>query len=246
MLHTTTLGTGVNSTCTNCTVHSGFLRSWINTRSVLLPPLSSAVSSHPHYALTLVGHSLGGAVALLAALELRARGTPAATVTTFGEPKVGNGGFVAHVDELLVLSSNQTEASSYRRVTHVEDPVPLLPLTEWGYAPHAGEVYISKSSLPASVLDVQLCSGDRDGQCSASTDGTLYAAVVSPLRKQASTPGVDAVQVALIPSHFRIWQLLFAHRDYFTRLGVCFKGPFGGVVGGPQILEPDVAINVGS
>lgn len=213
----------------NCTVHSGFLRSWLNTRSAILPAVSLASSTHPDYALTLVGHSLGGAVALLAGLELHARGTPAATITTFGEPKVGNDGFVAHVDTLLVQSREDVrEESTYRRLTHIDDPVPLLPLTEWGYVPHAGELYISKASLPASILDVQPCEGDRDSECSAGTDGSL-----------ASLESGDVKEMVLVPSRFNLWQLFFAHRDYFTRLGVCIKRPLSGVIGeSPLVLEP--------
>ncbi|KAG9801131.1 extracellular lipase, partial [Aureobasidium melanogenum] len=75
--------------CKNCTVHTGFYKSWKVASSAILPDLEAAVAAYPNYALTLVGHSLGGAVAALAGLELDSRGWNP-TVTTFGEPRLGN------------------------------------------------------------------------------------------------------------------------------------------------------------
>lgn len=31
-------------------------------------------------------------------------------------------------------------------------------------------------------------------------------------------------QWSLIPSKYRLWELLFAHRDYFWRIGLCVPG----------------------
>lgn len=167
---------------------------------------------HPTYRLELVGHSLGGAVALLAGLEFHARGW-SPRITTFGEPKVGNAAFVQHIDDIFAANR---EESDYRRVTHVDDPVPLLPPTEWGYRPHAGEVYITKSGLPPEVQDVRWCDGDDDVRCSAGTDRSLMTKEVLDGAQEARVNG-------LIPARFKIWQLFFSHRDYFWRLGICMK-----------------------
>ena len=48
----------------------GFHASWANTRDVILPDIQILKDDHPDYELVLVGHSLGGAVAALAGLEL--------------------------------------------------------------------------------------------------------------------------------------------------------------------------------
>jgi len=201
------------------------------------------VSSHPDYALTLVGHSLGGAVALLAALELHKRGMPPATVTTFGEPKVGNKGFVALVDAMLVSGPDASGPSTYRRLTHVDDPVPLLPLTEWGYLPHAGEYYISKASLPASILDVQPCSGDSDSECSI---GPVSVPITDLSLMRLEHIISDMEQKTIVSPRFKLWQLFFAHRDYFTRLGVCLKGPFQGHVGDTSWIQQENTLLFGS
>ncbi|PSS27720.1 hypothetical protein M430DRAFT_157952 [Amorphotheca resinae ATCC 22711] len=153
--------------CTNCTVHLGFLCAWKSTRSLILPTLSRLQLQYPDYEIRLLGHSLGGAVALLAALEMEAF----------------------------------AEEGRYRRVTHVGDPVPLLPLRDWGYRSHAGEIYIAKRELKPEIADVYRCEGPEDERCSsrgAAAGGELGAVLDE--------------------------RALYAHRDYFIRLGLCIPG----------------------
>ncbi|KAF2876270.1 lipase precursor [Massariosphaeria phaeospora] len=188
--------------CENCTVHTGFYTSWLHTRKVILDDLSEALSQHPTYTLTLVGHSLGGAVAALAGLDFKARGWDP-RVTTFGEPRIGNKHLMAYMNDRFNITSNSS-SNRFHRVTHVGDPVPLLPLAEWGYTMHSEEIYIAASSLPVSPRDLKRCKGDEDGSCIAGTD------------TDAPSWGV--------PARFKFWELFFAHRDYFWRLGLCVPG----------------------
>ncbi|PPJ58753.1 hypothetical protein CBER1_08375 [Cercospora berteroae] len=211
--------------CMNCTVHMGFHSSWLNSRKHILPELQAQLFVHPDYQLTLVGHSLGGAVAALAGLDLLARGY-SPIVTTFGEPRAGNEGLVKYIDARFDLRNGSPvddTKSKYRRVTHADDPVPLLPLTEWGYAMHAGEIYISKSELSPDIADLHHCNGDTDRNCIAGQDTTLVASVEDEIHEATTEPWG-------IPSRYKLWQLFFAHRDYFWRLGLCVPGgdPLGG------------------
>lgn len=276
--------------CTNCTVHMGFLASWRSAREYVLPALKAARARHPDYPVHLVGHSLGGAVAALAALESRlSLGWQDVQVTTFGEPRIGNQALVEYLDKAFNLDEDgedgEGEKRAYRRVTHVNDPVPLLPLTEWGYRSHAGEVYISKSDLPPAPEDLRLCRGDNDQECMAAaekSDGggwldsgmqalawATRSDIASYYRrdpvavvlaggagavdggadgKDGGAPGADAgnddVDVGvegeptttakipagwtktrrMFPTRLKLWQLFFAHRDYFWRLGLCVPG----------------------
>lgn len=200
---------GTEQTCANCTVHMGFLESWRQARKLVLPVLKNVRATHPDYPIHITGHSLGGAVACLAALELKlALGWDDVTVTTFGEPQAGNAGFVRFVDKVFGLTEDlerddaDLERRTYRRVTHVDDPVPLLPLSEWGYRSHGGEVFITKQQLSPGLENLRLCRGDEDPACIAGSDEGLTG----------------------IPSRLKLWQLLFAHRDYFWRLGLCVPG----------------------
>jgi hypothetical protein len=188
--------------CDNCTVHTGFYSSWLNTRKVILPYVSDALKKYPDYKLVLVGHSLGGAVATLAGLDFKARGWEP-HVTTFGEPRLGNKEFNTYIDERFNITANH-EHNKLHRVTHVGDPVPLLPLAEWGFRMHSEEIFISEASLPFSIADVRYCDGDEDTHCIAGSDEDKPAWGV--------------------PTRFKFWQLFFAHRDYFWRLGLCLPG----------------------
>ena len=240
--------------CSNCTVHMGFERAWRNTHARILPDLQQQIYLYPHYQLHLVGHSLGGAVAALAGLDLLARGWNP-TVTTFGEPRIGNSGLVSYIDERFILINQDedtdidAEQLKYRRVTHVDDPVPLLPLGEWGYAMHAGEIFISKSNLSPDVQDVQHCVDDNDLACIAGQDSAVPEEVSeasrqgsSALKKRDLLASVrDEVSDVInepwgIPSRYKLWQLFFAHRDYFWRLGLCVPG--GDSTGGGGKYEP--------
>lgn len=214
--------------CTDCTVHAGFMTSWRHTRPKLLPYIKELAQQYPDYQVTLVGHSLGGAVAALASLDFDARGWNP-QVTTFGEPRIGNQGLMQYLDKTFSDGVSTNITSRYRRVTHVDDPVPLLPLTEWGYKMHAGEVYISKSDLSPEVKDVRYCEGDEDPNCIAGAETTTENPSLPRVEQGADIESFkdwweDTKGRLTVPARYRIWQLFFAHRDYFWRLGLCVPG----------------------
>ncbi|KAA8900830.1 Alpha/Beta hydrolase protein [Sphaerosporella brunnea] len=157
--------------CHNCTVHAGFLSSWEETSKLISPVIASLKGKYEGYELVLLGHSLGGAVAALAALEYHSLGWEP-QVTTFGEPRVGNKGLAEFLDARFA-------DGAYRRVTHVNDPVPLLPFDRLGYWPHQGEVFIGKTELPPEKDDVWTCEGAMDESCSAGSGLTVWGGLES-------------------------------------------------------------------
>ncbi|KAH6899009.1 Alpha/Beta hydrolase protein [Thelonectria olida] len=216
--------------CTNCTVHMGFLSSWQSTRTLVVPQLRELKQQYPSYPIQLIGHSLGGAVACLASLELKVSlGWEDVVVTTFGEPRVGNVGFIRFVDQVFHLNDQKdVEERTYRRVTHQEDPVPLLPMSEWGYNSHAGEIFIAKQDLSPTENDVRMCVGDEDPNCIAQADDNVWD-FLSRMRRFVWKKGMaletdGLAKIAGFPSRLKLWQLFFAHRDYFWRLGLCVPG----------------------
>ena len=211
------------SECSNCTVHAGFLTSWRNARCIILPHIEKALALHPNYQVTLVGHSLGGVVAALASLEFKARGWEP-QVTTFGEPRLGNQALVDYLDAQFNLTHQASFRGTYRRVTHVNDPVPLLPPEEWGYRMHAGEISISKSSLPPNLLDLQRCEGDEDSKCIAAGSPSHIQKVANAIEGRVHGWELQGQSMWSVPPRYRLWQLFFAHRDYFWRLGLCVPG----------------------
>ncbi|KAF1815954.1 alpha/beta-hydrolase [Eremomyces bilateralis CBS 781.70] len=241
--------------CPNCTVHSGFLGTWLNARRSILPELLPVLQANYNATLHIVGHSLGGAVACLASLELLGRGWDP-VVTTFGEPMVGNRAFAQYVEDRFDVGSDTSGdekfgVQRYRRVTHINDPVPFLPLEEWGYAPHSGEIYITAPQLPPALDDIIYCYGPADANCSRSAvdseaalssvdlladdmDGTNLLVQTSGDGTKSELEAQWWLRKTLgrwaggiknpIPGRLQLWQLFFAHRDYFWRLGLCVLG----------------------
>ncbi|KAF8252760.1 alpha/beta-hydrolase [Wilcoxina mikolae CBS 423.85] len=155
--------------CEGCTVHAGFLESWSQTEKIISPIVEELVKAYPEHRLTLVGHSLGGAVAALAGLDFKGRGWDP-VVTTFGEPKSGN-------RELAGFFNRRFSSEQYRRITHINDPVPLVPFASLGYHHHAHEYFISKHDLPYAKEDVRQCEGSEDPTCVAGTSFNVLQAL---------------------------------------------------------------------
>ncbi|KAL8767455.1 MAG: hypothetical protein Q9209_006041 [Squamulea sp. 1 TL-2023] len=216
-----------DSKCDNCTVHAGFMASWRHTRPQIMAHLERLVIQYPDYRITLVGHSLGGAVAGLASLDFHAKGWNP-QVTTFGEPRIGNHALMKYIDKKFYRQTQSNVSVAYRRVTHIGDPVPQLPLSEWGYRTHGEEIYISKPSLPPERHDIHVCEGDVDPQCLAGAGTSSYSSGYQ-IVPDADTESfkrwtLENKGVFELPARFRIWQIFFAHRDYFWRLGLCIPG----------------------
>lgn len=108
------------SKCDGCMVHAGFMTSWHHTRPQMIDILEDLIDQYPDYQLTLVGHSLGGAVAALASLEFHVRSWNP-QVTTFGEPRLGNQPLMNYIDKAFRNQSQQNASDGYRRVTHIDD-----------------------------------------------------------------------------------------------------------------------------
>lgn len=217
-------GDGPAHKCTNCTVHMGFFKAWESAKESVIPSLLELRRTHPSKSIHLVGHSLGGAVACLAGLELKTTlGLDNVVVTTFGEPRVGNSGLVDFINSVFDLNGKtDLENRSYRRITHTNDPVPLLPPGEWAYKSHGGEIHITKSELSPGEEDLHLCIGNGDEKCSAGQDSKSQSLV----RLTEFYEGIagSKLQKRGFPTRLKLWQLFFAHRDYFWRLGLCLPG----------------------
>ncbi|TGZ78362.1 alpha/beta-hydrolase [Ascodesmis nigricans] len=154
--------------CSGCVVHQGFLESWSQTEKLISPVIEELRRTQPGYRVTLVGHSLGGAVAALAGLDFGAREWKP-RVVTFGEPKVGNYELAEYFNKKFPPSSQ-----SYHRVTHLNDPIPQLPLTAMGYTHHAHELYVTKPQLPFTADDIRVCVGNEDPECVAGNVWSLW------------------------------------------------------------------------
>lgn len=139
-------------------VHGGFHRSFKYLWRKLVPELETAADGIDH--LYIAGHSLGGALAVLATCEL-VDGTTFTSdeareklwssfrgLYTFGQPMVGDSAFAEHFDEAM-------GAITYRHVFQY-DVVPRLPPRTTGDFAHFGREYFGTSGVPWSRRDVPL------------------------------------------------------------------------------------------
>ncbi|WKY07624.1 hypothetical protein Q1695_007243 [Nippostrongylus brasiliensis] len=117
-------------------------------------------SKYPSYQVWVTGHSLGGAMATLAASYIvAAKLVPASDVqlVTFGQPRTGNKDFAAAHDA-------QALAGSFR-VTHSRDVVPHVPPKELqGYYHHKFETFYNNDMK--SGAEFKTCTGNEDKSCS--------------------------------------------------------------------------------
>ncbi|XGW25354.1 hypothetical protein V3C99_006631 [Haemonchus contortus] len=122
-------------------------------------------SKYPSYQVWVTGHSLGGAMATLAASYIvAAKLVPASSVelVTFGQPRTGNKDFAAAHDK---------QAMFCYRVTHWRDVVPHVPPEHLeGYHHHKSEAFYHNNMKSGATF--KICDADEDKDCSDGLDIT--------------------------------------------------------------------------
>jgi len=122
-------------------IHQGFL---LSARDIYQEILSEI---NPEYTINTIGHSLGGATALILAMMLDAQGYSIGKVITFGQPKVTN-----------ISGSGKFKHLDIKRLVTAKDIVPLLPpldpmdLMNLGIFWHQGTEIILYKNNQYSVL----------------------------------------------------------------------------------------------
>jgi len=133
----------VSNICAGCEVHEGFNNAYQDQAVAVRAAVQQQKTNNPDYQVVVTGHSLGGALAVLAATDLRGLGFDV-TLYTYGQPRVGNSAFSEFV----------TNAGTIFRTTHLNDPVPRLPPIATDYVHISPEYWISAgdTNIPASAI----------------------------------------------------------------------------------------------
>ena len=145
--------------CDTCYVHDGFWKSWTDLRDMIVPNVMKATEAHPDYRFIVTGHSLGAAIATLAAADLRKLNPwfmEHTELFSFGSPRVGDVGTA----DFLTKQSKK----SYR-ITAGADPIPRVPGPILGYMHMSPEYWIAHKPWDPKPQDVFIITGyyNRDG-----------------------------------------------------------------------------------
>lgn len=148
--------------CEGCELHRGFYDSYL----ALSPGVLAAIAAYggatvPYVAVT--GHSLGAAIAEIAAFELIAAGYPVTSVYNFGDPRAGNAAWAAAYASAMAQKNVPTF-----RVTHFADPVPHLPPQAFVFRHPTTEVWYNG---PSSSYTVCSSTNGEDPSCADSRVG---------------------------------------------------------------------------
>ena len=157
--------------CSGCTVHSGFLAAYSELAPMVLKGVQAALPlSAMSMPLLVTGHSLGGAMATIAAFELSLLGYNV-RLLTFGSPRVGNSAFAS-----AITSAVTTHVGVLMGRATLPLPAGLSPLRRLDHAPFIEEDALMVEALaeepvfsrPSAVLHAvaeRLC-GAASGGCS--------------------------------------------------------------------------------
>lgn len=138
-------------------VHSGFNKVFLTFKRDLEDFFTQYSPRRVHC----VGHSLGGAIATLAAEWVAAQGIGEPVLYTFGCPRVGSADFARYI------TTNLKDDNIYR-VYHKTDPVSMVPIWPFAHAPLPGtECFIDKPGTFSPSMHrmsnyVSSVSGTRD------------------------------------------------------------------------------------
>ncbi|KAF9465014.1 alpha/beta-hydrolase [Collybia nuda] len=147
----------------NVKVHDGFRNEHALTAPIILAEVKKLFKYRHIKKVTVIGHSLGGALAELDALYLTLN-LPANTsvhAVTYGTPRVGNLAFAKLIDKMV---------PNFRRINNKKDIVPIVPGRSMGFAHPRGELHILS---PGKAI---FCPGNDDAinwQCQIQTVPTV-------------------------------------------------------------------------
>jgi hypothetical protein len=140
-------------------IHGGFVDQHAISAVSILNEVKRLLTSTGSKSVTLIGHSLGGALAELDCLfmKLNLPDDIAIKGVTFGTPRVGNQAFVDFFDSKI---------NDFQRVNNGDDIVPIVPGRFLGFSHPKGEVHLISDNKGVS------CPGnddDADEDCQIKT-----------------------------------------------------------------------------
>ncbi|MEQ1597114.1 MAG: lipase family protein [Casimicrobium sp.] len=217
---------GVSSGPTGTPVHMGFN----STYQSFATEIQAYFKSHRPTTIHCVGHSLGGALATLAADYLSANTGATVELYTFGSPRTGGPAFARGVSERLT-------STRIHRVYHPADPVPMVPLWPFAHVPKGeGGLAIATSETTRiapsahSMRDsyVQGMVGKSWGQLKSNGAQTLTDRQIRAWLTRASKGGV-------LSWNARVYEMIGIALDWILRqcgtaMVIALQAAIGGTI----------------
>lgn len=148
--------------------HSGFATAHALSERQVDAAVHKTIERYSAEKVTVVGHSLGAAIAMLSALHLKLTLPSSVDVhfKGYGMPRTGNRHFADFIDDLFGTDG------AVQRVANLHDLVPIVPSRVLGYSHTSGEIHITDSNI------WNACDGqdNRDPRC---TVGYVPSVLVS-------------------------------------------------------------------
>eukprot|EP01126_Amoeba_proteus_P055185 TRINITY_DN6831_c0_g1_i1.p1 TRINITY_DN6831_c0_g1~~TRINITY_DN6831_c0_g1_i1.p1 ORF type:complete len:278 (+),score=41.62 TRINITY_DN6831_c0_g1_i1:248-1081(+) len=140
--------------CNDCKVHRGFYLTYLSVKPQVLSALDFYLATYPTSPVTVTGHSLGAALAVHCAIDLKlTKKIGVLELYNFGQPRVGNIEFAQFYVQ---------QVATNWRVTHWRDPVPHLPLEDWSFHQQFYEVFYDQPQTSYTICD----KSGEDPSCS--------------------------------------------------------------------------------
>ncbi|KDQ61916.1 hypothetical protein JAAARDRAFT_66920 [Jaapia argillacea MUCL 33604] len=155
---------GVSS---SVTAHDGFQSAQAAAATAILSAVQTAISRYGATQVTVIGHSLGAAIALLDSvyLPLHLPSKIHVKMVGYGMPRVGNQYFANYVDA-------HSSSTPVTHINNMKDPVPILPGRFLGYHHPSGEIHIKEDGTWVS------CPGqdNTNSQCEGGDVSNIFVA----------------------------------------------------------------------
>lgn len=179
-----------------CTIHRGFYKAYDSMREQLIEDVLAMHAAYPAYSLFITGHSLGGAIAVLCAIEFttwhlpRTTAAPNTLAGVQATPSSTEAAAKVNPAHLMPVelytfgeprvgnvyftnwSTSVLSQEHQYRVTHARDPVPHLPPRSWGY------VHVPQEHWYPADDSIYMQCADRSDAEDPACSNSVYATTV--------------------------------------------------------------------
>lgn len=170
------------------------MKQFLSIQEALTSYITVKLAENKEYHLTVTGHSMGAALASIAATAFRTQGF-SLNAYTYGQPRTGNQEYADYVDLMFPSSPEPGKTNIMARSSHANDGVAQVPTQKSGYRHHSTEFWIPP---PGAGEQVVQCDGQEPPDCNQRRRGiplnrahfSYYGTSIgNPMNKQAACEG---------------------------------------------------------